>query len=123
MAEVEIELLPADDEPHFKEPERQQVIVAFDEEMKSHGVALKPFVFMQKSFDGPGSWQSGAFLWDMAKEMAPYFSNVATGLLGYLAAKKGRRVRVKVGSTEIEAGSPEEVEALIRMLKDHSRKS
>ncbi|SOC90036.1 hypothetical protein SAMN05216358_0055 [Rhizobium sp. AN5] len=123
MGQVEIALIPADEEPHFKEPERQSALMAFNEEMKRHGVKLEPFVYMQKSFDGPGSWQTGMFLLDIGKEAAPYFSNIITGLLGYLAAKKGRKVKVKVGNTEIEAGSPEEVKALLQILKDHSSKS
>lgn len=120
---TQIELLPADDEPHFKEPERQRVIVAFNDEMKSKGVELKPLLYIQKSFDGPGSWQSGGFYLDWVKDMAPYVTSLGTGLLGYLAAKKGRKVRVKVGNTEIEAGSPEEVKALLQVLEDHSNKS
>lgn len=122
MDKIEIDLIPAAEEPHYKEPERQKDIVAFHDEARRNGVELQPMILMQKDVLG-GSWLSGMFLLELIKVATPIVAPLGTGLIGYLAAKKGRKVRVKVGNTEIEAGSPEEVATLLQILKDHSNKS
>lgn len=111
MSKMEITLVPADDEPHFKDPQQQVAFKAFSDEAESTGASVMPYLYMQKSMDG-GSWLTGTFI----LEALPYVSPLGTGLLGYLAAKMGRKVRVKIGDIEIEAGSPKEVEKLLAML-------
>ncbi len=110
--QLTITLIPADGEPHYKEPERQATIKGFEASIKKTGAKVAPEVLMQKAVGG-GEWLTGLFIMDLVKEAAPY----ATSFLVYLAAVKGRKIRVKKGELEIEAGSAKEVEKILSMLE------
>jgi hypothetical protein len=52
--------------------------------------------------------------------LAPYGVAVITALGGWLAGRSGRKVRIKIGDTEVEAGSVKELEQLLAVVKAHT---
>ncbi len=111
MTELTIKLIPADEEPHYKEPDRQTVLEKFQSDIKPSGKVM-PEVFMQKSID-PASWLTGVFFIEALKVATP----LGTALIAYLAGLKGRKVSVKFDGIEIEAASPKQVGELLSAIE------
>lgn len=109
---------PTDDEFFFKEPEIQSDLAALDDFMATaYARDFQPRVWIQKSSDG-GTWATGQFILTTAKDLAPLIGP-AIGLLGgWLIAKAGRKVRMKIGNHEFEAHSVEEIRRLIELTKE-----
>jgi hypothetical protein len=104
-------LIPAADDPPRSSPEMQVEFWNVTHALQARGMKVSSRVFVQDSVDG-GMTNLGQLTIDLARDFAP----AVTAVLGaWGQARFGRKVRLKVGDIEAEAGAPEEIEKLLAL--------
>jgi|GEM_PF-6111662 len=99
-----------DDAPPFSR-EYQQELAGYATQFGPHSQTA----FTMDSVDGGGG-PLGEFAFGSYSELIKAVGAVA---VGYIAARAGRKVKVKSKDLEVEARNPEEVKALLLVLREH----
>lgn len=108
-------LVPAADDPPRSNPETQAEFWNITHALQARGLKVSSRVFVQDTVDG-GMSNLGQLTIDLARDFAP----AVTAVLGAWAqARFGRKVRLKIGDTEAEARTPEEIEKLLALAAQH----
>ena len=110
--EDELTLTPAQGEDLYG-PELQGVLGAMLHDLQAQGVRPSSRMFCQDSADTGGMWFLGQYGFEAAKIAIPAFAGIVGG---YLTACAGRKVKLKIGDTEVEAHSVAEVEKLLDLI-------
>lgn len=103
MNDVEISVFPKDDLGDFRAL------------LKEHDIKFSERVFFRDSADS-GMTFLGEFM-VIGKELG---GHIIVGVCAWLAARQGRKVRIKMGDIEAEAGTIEEVKELLAMVQKRS---
>lgn len=103
MSDLEIAVFPKEDAGEFRTV------------LKEQGIKFSERVYVRDAVDG-GMTALGEFMF-WGKELGV---PAITGICGWLAARQGRKVRVKMGDIEAEAGSVEQVKELLALVQKQS---
>ncbi|MBY2914154.1 hypothetical protein [Rhizobium leguminosarum] len=120
---ITINLIPSESERSlsplwFKVPTMQVDLSAAHETLRDVlGSGVQPRLYVQKSADTGGTWQVGEFILQALPVAGTVAPVISSAFCAWIAAKSGRKVKIKKGDTEIEAGSVEEVKQLIELLR------
>jgi hypothetical protein len=114
---VRIILVPAPDDAPERAPEYQAELREFGNALRAEGVAFSQSAITFDSIEG-GGYPVGAFA--VAALVIPYVTKI---VVAWLRVRGGRKVRVKVGDTHVEAQTPEDVERLLKAAAEFKRDS
>lgn len=101
------------DDPEYKDPAYQQELHGIQEELKALGNKVQARANFQKAASG-GSWLTGDFLMQLSALGTP----LGTLFGVWITAKLGRKVKIKVGDIEVEAGTMNEVDHLLDRARE-----
>jgi len=107
-------LMLGPDEQPFDSPTSQNEFNDIYEAMKAHGLVVEPRILVRKSA-GSGVRLLGEFLVPIAQVGIPALAGI---LVGWLQGRASRKVRIKVGDVEAEAGTLEELETLLQRAQE-----
>jgi hypothetical protein len=96
--------------------------VSYQQELRTYKAQLGPHrqrAFSMDAFDGGGG-PLGEFLFQSAPELIKAAGMIAAG---YIAAKVGRKVKLKGKDFEVEARDAKEVTVMLQVLRDHEAAS
>lgn len=108
-------LIPAADDPPRSSQEVQTEFWSVTHSLQARGLKVSSRVFVRDSVDG-GMTNLGQLTIDLARDFVPA---VAAVLGAWAQARFGRKLRLKVGDTEVEARTPEEIEKLLSLAVQH----
>lgn len=108
---VVLSLDRAPDDADLFSSEYQKELRHFSSQMQFHSQRA----FAMDSVDGGGG-PLGEFIFTNATAL---ITSVTTVAVSWIAAKKGRRVRLKVGDVEVEASDIDEVKKLLELAKTY----
>ncbi len=108
--ELDAELVPGSDDPAQGEPAYQIELQRFFAPLRDAGISYKQRAIAMDAVDAHG-YPLGEFALELVKTVGPVLSAAFTG---WIAGRSGRKVRVKFQDVEVEARTPQEVEALIK---------
>jgi hypothetical protein len=111
-------LVPADDDPPLLDPEYQKQLADFEQWLHGESLDIRS---KRKLLESTGG---GGLLGEFFIKIVPTIgSGGLCGLLGaWLQARYGRKVRVKIGETEAEARTVDEVKALLKLASQYQGK-
>ena len=113
--DIEIYLRRASDDPPVRDEAFQRELVVFAKGLRSGGI---PYSQRAMAFDSAAAlgYPLAEFI---IKELGPPAFTLLAALAGHwVAARNGRKVRLKVGDIEAEAGTAEEVLVLLERAHD-----
>jgi hypothetical protein len=110
---LQVAFLAGADDPDYKDNDYQHELHGIQEKLKLLGNKVHARANFQKAASG-GSWLTGEFLMQLSALGTP----LGTLFGVWLNAKLGRKVRVKVGDIEVEAGTLKEVEHLLERARE-----
>lgn len=113
--QLRFEMGPSD--PALRDPALQQELRDIEGKIRREDPGLRPQFGMQKAVDG-GSWLTGEF----ATLVTVFGPVLGVTLVAWLQGRAGRKVKLKIGDTEAEARTPEEVERLLATALAHKEK-
>ncbi|HYI38989.1 MAG TPA: hypothetical protein VE053_01585 [Allosphingosinicella sp.] len=99
-------------DPDYRDSAYQEELHGVQDKLKALGNKVQARAHFQKSGTG-GSWLTGDFLLQLSALGTP----LGTLFGVWIAAKLGRKVRIKVGDIEVEAGTMKEVEHLLERAR------
>ncbi len=112
--EIAVSLIPAETDPPLRSPEYQQGLGKLARALGAHGMKVSSVVELEESFPtGSETVYSGTFTVELAKAVAPWLAGFGLAITGWLTARNGRKVRLKIDDIELEARTPEDVGKLI----------
>jgi hypothetical protein len=108
---VQLNLLPAADDPPPFSDEYQAELEDIDQRLRRYPLGVTGFAWHQA---GPGT-----LLGQFVVSIGPAFMTGIAAVAGaWLQARFGRKVRVKFGDIEAEARTPEELEELLKRVAE-----
>jgi len=111
-------LLPGTEDPPFTDREYQAELRALGEALEAAGIDVASKQFMPRLQPGMIYMSLGRLLGEYAMPMAQVVVPAVTAaLVAWITARGNRRVRIKIGSVEVDARTPEEVEQLLQRVK------
>ena len=116
---LEIILARAPDDPKENDPQYQEELRAFGQSLRAAGVTFSQRAIAFDSIDAHG-YPLGDFLVALAPTVLPA---VAAIVVTWLRVRAGRKVRVKVGDTHVEARTAEEAEKLLKVAAEFRKNS
>lgn len=116
---LQLYMIPAKTDPLESSKEYQDSLQQVADALTRNAMQPSFICDLQESAGAPTESVVLGFTIELAKALGP----LATIVAAWLAGRYGRKVRLKIGEIEAEAGTVEEVERLIaRAHKVHSRK-
>jgi hypothetical protein len=107
-SEIRLTLVRAPGDPSQFSDQHQQTLKSVMDALKREGVQVNPYFDMQAA-GGVSGGLSG-----LLGIVLPATMPVVGTIIGaWLTVRNGRKVRVKIGDVEVEAGTAEEVERLL----------
>lgn len=115
---LRLELVAADGDAKRFSPEFQDALRDTVQKLEDDGTRLSPRFFVMDAVDAGGGMTGELTV--LVKTFGP--STVAI-LVAWLHGRYGRKVKLKITETsvEAEAATPEELEKLLAMAKEHKR--
>lgn len=101
-------LVPAPSDPEIESAEIQNAFRSFEHVLGTKGVKVSAHVIIRKAI-GSASSYLGDFVIPLAQVVGPTLGVV---FVAWIQGRSGRKVRVKIGDVEVEAGTAKEVEEL-----------
>ena len=117
--DVEVELIPAPDDPEVSSPEYQAGLTALTAPLHAAGIRFTQRAIAYDSVDVHG-FPLGEFVVPLATVAGSVFG---TAIVAWLQGRAGRKVRLKVGDIEAEARTTEEIEQLLAKAAELKAKS
>jgi hypothetical protein len=114
--EFQLHLIRSTDDPALSSPDYQKELLDFCQALKSKGVEASARHWAHDAVGGGGGLTGELTL--MVTALAPVITAVAGVAGAWLRARYGRKVRVKLGDTEVEARTVEEVENALRLIDE-----
>lgn len=115
----QIVLVPGPDDAPERAPEYQDELREFGGSLRAEGVAFSQSAITFDSIEG-GGYPVGAFALALAPFVLPAITRI---VVAWLRVHSGRKVRVKVGDTYVQAQTSEEVERLLKAAAEFKRDS
>ena len=113
--ELVLILVPAGNDPPVLGPEYQKELTDFDRSLRAQGLEVSSLSKVLESAGG-GGLLSEFYI----KLLSIVGSGGLLSLLGaWLQARYGRKVRAKIGDTEAEASSVEELRAVLKVIEEY----
>ncbi|MCU1268809.1 MAG: hypothetical protein JWN74_103 [Acidobacteriaceae bacterium] len=112
---LSIQLLPSIEDEPLRSAECQAALAAFAKELQANGMNPSMGMHFQESAESH-SFLLGSFSLELGKVIVVPICTAA-GI--WLHAKYGRKVRLKIGETEAEGQTVEEVKQLLEYAKQH----
>ncbi|WP_157223769.1 hypothetical protein [Caulobacter sp. AP07] len=106
----ELTVIAAADDPVSSSREYQDALSPLSAAFRSANVGLRERMFFQDSATASHVVQLGQYFFS-----SPLPQTVVTAIAAYLVGRSGRKVRLKWGDKEAEAGSIKEVEELLKL--------
>lgn len=116
--ELTITLIPSSDDPPKHTKEYQAELGTLEKEMRGQGIEFSSRAFLMESASG-GGFSLGEF-YAIVKTVSPLLT---VSLGAWLHKRYGRKVKLKFKDVQIEATTVEEVEKLIKLVKEREKKS
>jgi hypothetical protein len=110
--DLQVTLLPAEDDSYYLEPQYQHELRRFAEGFREQGVPIDAKRALIKI--AGAEVLSGEFALKLAATVGPVLGTVAGA---WLHARYGRKVRLKIGNVEAEAQTVAEVEKLLEQAE------
>ena len=101
----------APDDSDYREADHQRELHALDDALREDGMRVQARSDIQMSGSG-GSWLTGEFLVSLATVAGPLGALAGA----WITARRGRKVRIKVGEIEVEAANVEEANMLLKAV-------
>ncbi len=109
---LHLTLLRAQGDPLTFSPEYQAELQAVYERLQANGLTVSARPFISVASGGGGGWV-GEFLIPLAQLGAPLISAVGA-VKDWMARCAGRQLRLMVGTVELEARSPADLERILQ---------
>jgi hypothetical protein len=113
--EVEIFLMNSPDDPPVFSPENQAELQSVLHAFRREGIEATPLVMRTDSADAAGGF-IGEFLIPFIQASAP---TVGVIVAAWIHGRLGRKARIEVGDTKVEATTVEEVDKLLKLAAQH----
>src|SRR5579872_5685916 len=111
--EFTLELIRADDDPEVPDPDFQRGLSQFRASLRDAEIHYRQTAIAFDSVDASGH-PLPEFIFAIRTLAAPTIAALGAVLGAWLQGRYGRKARLKIGDTEAEARTPEEVERLLR---------
>ena len=124
MAETErivLSLIPSDADPPLRDRDYQRDLEQFHDALSAHGLNVSSLVELEESV-GSETPYLGTFTVEVVKTLVPVAGVIGAAVGAWLHARMGRKVRVKIGETEAEAQTLEEVQELLKLARKFQSK-
>ncbi|WP_420469679.1 hypothetical protein [Brevundimonas sp. FT23042] len=116
--EALIELVAADDDEATNSPLFQEGVSGFATALKANDITYSQRIATFDSVDGMGFGLPEFIV--VVNSLGPAaIAAIGVAAGAWLEAKRGRSARLKIGDLEVEGRDKEEVEALLKLVKDH----
>lgn len=112
VPDLSISFTASPDDPEYRDPAYQAELYAIEKALKGDGLRVQSAANFQKSGTG-GTWLTGDFVIYL-KNVGPYIPPI---IVAWITARTGRKVRIKVGDTEIEAANVEQIKTLLETVE------
>jgi hypothetical protein len=123
IGEFIVELERAPDDPEVGEPAFQEELHGFASSLRKAGVPYKQRAFAMDSMEARG-FPLPEFIIAIKTLGPPVISAVAGYAVAWIQARAARKLRIRIGEVEAEAGTLAEIEALLNraaQFQDGSR--
>jgi hypothetical protein len=114
---LKIKIMPAAEEGPLTSEGFRNAVGDFYDAVRKDGIEVQPTHYVFDSVAGGGGL-NGAF--DFAATALPAVSGL---VIGWLTARAGRKVRLKVGDIEVEAQTVEQVKELLKLAEKQKKKT
>lgn len=113
--ELSLTLVPSSDEPSISSPSTQAEFRSFLDALHQHSMEANPHAIVRKS-GGEG--------WSFFGEFSIPIATAVVSALGLVIAawfqgRAGRKVQIKIGDVEAEAGTSKEVKKLLQHVQEY----
>lgn len=117
--EVEIELIRSPDDTRELGPEYQMELARFGETLRTSGADVSQHLISLNSV-GAGDYLAGTFVLALAGTVVPAVTKI---VVAWIRVRAGRKVRVRIGDTYVEAKTAAEAEILLKAAAEHKQTS
>lgn len=111
--DVELTFVPAPDDPAWTSPAYQAGLIAVQQELERLDPQTRSEALVMESAEG--SFLLHGIFRVTVDKVLPL---AGTAVASWLAGRQGRKIRLKVGDIEAEAGSVEEIDQLLLRAQD-----